>query len=188
MILLLAASVWFVVLVIACALRRANNAWRDVLAIGIIGAATAGFFWRLLFGNVWMPAGGGDLAQFLYPTYKFAAEWWRRGVIPLWNPYLFGGMPFVGDVQSGIFYPINLLTFLTSAPLAFRDMEFLSVLHFFIAGAGMYLFLRFGKLGIQNSKFVIRNSKFKPEERSTELRPLNYAQGEITNFEFRISI
>ncbi len=143
MILLLVAIVWLIALLIALARRRASAVWREVLAIGVIGAATAGFFWRLLAGQVWMPAGGGDLAQFLYPTYKFAAEWWRRGVIPLWNPYLFGGAPFVGDIQSGIFYPLNLLTFFLSAPLTFRDMEYLSVLHFFVAGAGMYVYLRF---------------------------------------------
>ncbi len=144
MILLLAASVWIIALLIASSRRTQSDAWRDVLALGILGAATAGFFWRLLFGNVWMPAGGGDLAQFLYPTYTFAAAWWRRGVIPLWNPHLFGGMSFVGDIQSGIFYPLNLITFFLTSPLTFRDMEFLSVLHFFIAGAAMYAFLRFG--------------------------------------------
>ncbi len=176
MILILAATVWLIVLFIALARRRVNDdAWRDAVAVGVIGAATAGFFWRLLSGSVWMPAGGGDLAQFLYPTYKFAAEWWRRGVIPLWNPYLFGGMPFVGDIQSGIFYPLNLLTFLISNPLTFRDMEFLSVLHFFIAGAGMYTFLRFGNWGDTNSKLGIQNLKLETEHR-------------ISNFEFRISI
>ncbi len=145
MILVIAAGIWLLALIIAFTRRRVNDdAWRDALAIGVIGAATAGFFWRLLFGDVWMPAGGGDLGQFLYPTYKFAAEWWLRGVVPLWNPYLFGGMPFVGDIQSGIFYPLNLLTFFVSNPLTFRDMEFLAVLHFFIAGAGMYAFLGFG--------------------------------------------
>lgn len=144
MILLLAASVWIIALLIALSRRTQSDAWRDILALGILGAATAGFFWRLLFGNVWMPAGGGDLAQFLYPTYTFAAAWWRRGVIPLWNPHLFGGMSFVGDIQSGIFYPLNLITFFLTSPLTFRDMEFLSVLHFFIAGAAMYALLRFG--------------------------------------------
>ncbi|HEX7593339.1 MAG TPA: YfhO family protein, partial [Anaerolineae bacterium] len=154
MILVIAAGIWLLALIVALARRRANDdAWRDLLAIGVIGVATAGFFWRLLFGDVWMPAGGGDLGQFLYPTYKFAAEWWLRGVIPLWNPYLFGGMPFVGDIQSGIFYPLNLLTFFVSNPLTFRDMEFLAVLHFFIAGAGMYGLLRLGdwRLEIRDS-------------------------------------
>lgn len=143
MILLLAAIVWLGAFILTYARRRARDAWRDVLAVGGIGAATAGFFWRLLAGQVWMPAGGGDLLHFLYPTYAFAAEWWRRGIIPLWNPHLFAGAPFVGDPQSGIFYPLNLLTFFISAPLTFRDLEFLAALHFFIAGAGMYGFLRF---------------------------------------------
>ncbi len=174
MILLLAAIVWLCAFGIALARRRANDAWRDVLAIGVLGAATAGFFWRLLAGQVWQPAGGGDLAQFLYPTYTFAAEWWRRGVMPLWNPYLFAGAPFVGDIQSGISYPLNLLTFLLSSPLTFRDMEYLSILHFFIAGAGMYAFLRFGRWRVQNSKFEIQNSM------ATEFR--------TSNFELRISI
>ncbi len=146
MILLIAAAVWM--LVLAVAWRRARHELvLDLLAIGLIGVATVLFFWRLLAGQVWIPAGGGDLAQFLFPTYSFAATWWRRGVVPLWNPYLFGGAPFVGDSQSGILYPLNLLTFLVSAPLSFRDMEFLAVLHFFIAGAGTYAFLRWGKLG-----------------------------------------
>src|SRR5512140_2474908 len=134
MILLLAVVVWLIGFGVALMRRRTSDAWRDLLSIGILGLATTGFFWQLLFAGMWMPAGGGDLAQFLYPTYKFAAEWWRRGVIPLWNPYLFGGMPFVGDIQSGIFYPLNLLTFFIASPLEFRDLELLSVLHFYIAG------------------------------------------------------
>ncbi len=145
MILVVALIVWLIALFVAVLRRRRSDAWRDLLAIGLIGAGTAGFFWRLLGGQIWMPAGGGDLAQFLYPTYSFAALWWRQGIIPLWNPYLFTGAPFVGDIQSGIFYPFNLLTFLLSDPLTFRDLEFLSVLHFFIAGAGMYAFLRWGR-------------------------------------------
>ncbi|MBI5651630.1 MAG: YfhO family protein [Chloroflexi bacterium] len=161
MILVVAASVWLIAFLIAITravtlseakglhftdkiLRSAqNDPVRDLIAIGLIGAATLGFFWRVIFGGAWMPAGGGDLAQFLFPTYSFAAEWLRHGVIPLWNPHLFGGMPFVGDIQSGIFYPLNLLTFFISSPLTFRDMELLSILHFLIAGAGMYLYLRF---------------------------------------------
>ncbi|MCI0475022.1 MAG: hypothetical protein L0Y55_02135, partial [Anaerolineales bacterium] len=176
MILLLAAIVWLCALGFALARRRTSDAWRDVLAIGGIGAATAGFFWRLLAGQVWLPAGGGDLAQFLYPTYAFAAEWWRRGVIPLWNPYLFAGAPFVGDPQSGIFYPLNLLTFFISVPLTFRDLEYLSVLHFFIAGAGMYAFLRFGRWQVEGSKFKVQSSNLEPRTLNFELsRPAAFA-------------
>ncbi len=189
MILILAAVLWLGAFAITWARRRTNAAWRDALAIGGIGAATAGFFWRLLAGQVWMPAGGGDLAQFLYPTYAFAAEWWRRGVIPLWNPHLFGGMPFVGDIQSGIFYPLNLFTFFLSAPLTFRDLELLAVLHHFIAGAGMYAFLRFGKWRAegksQKSKVKSQKSEAKSRESGIGNRKLEVGNWklEIGNWE-----
>ncbi|MFQ5858219.1 MAG: YfhO family protein [Anaerolineae bacterium] len=123
---------------------RVRRDWqRDVLAIGLLALLTAAFFWRLLFTvGVWMPAGGGDLAGFLYPTYHFTAESLKKGQIPLWNPYLYAGAPHVADIQSGVFYPINLLAFLLTGEVTYRLMELLSVLHFFVAGTAMYLFLR----------------------------------------------
>ncbi|MBI3740943.1 MAG: YfhO family protein, partial [Chloroflexi bacterium] len=69
----------------------------------------------------------------------------------LWNPYLFAGMPFVCDIQSGIFYPLNLLAFFLSDPFTLRDMEYLSVLHFAIAGIGMYAFLRWGEWKLEST-------------------------------------
>ena len=151
MILLAAAAFWLVVLICISIYPRLNSNTRraaqfDLLAVGALGVVTAGFFWRLLFTeNVWMPAGGGDLAGFLFPTYQFAAQWWTRGVIPLWNPYNFGGTPFVGDIQTALFYPLNLLTYVISNPLQYRDLEYLAVLHFFIAGVGMYALLRYSR-------------------------------------------
>lgn len=117
---------------------------RDALALGGIAIATLGFFWRILFTEgAWMPAGGGDLASFLYPIYRFSAESLRRGEIPLWNPYLYGGAPFAADIQSGVFYPVNLIFFFLKPELNYRAMEGLAIFHFFLAGAFMYLCLRY---------------------------------------------
>ena len=122
--------------------RWAEPYHRDVAALGVLGLAALGFFWRIIWGGSWMPADGGDLASFLYPTYHFAARSLRQGVIPLWNPHLYGGAPFVGDIQTGLFYPINWLAFFLARPLDYRAMEWLSIFHFWWAGAGMYIFLR----------------------------------------------
>lgn len=152
MILIAAAVLWLlVVLVVTLTPRLANEARRnaqyELAALGALGVLTAGFFWQILLTpTAYMPAGGGDLAGFLYPTYHFAQEWLTRGILPLWNPYIFGGTPFLADIQTALFYPPNLLTYLLSNPLQYRDLEHLSVLHFYIAGAGMYAFLRFGPL------------------------------------------
>ncbi|RME44956.1 MAG: hypothetical protein D6791_11945, partial [Chloroflexi bacterium] len=124
---------------------RVRSDWyRDLLAVGWLALLTAAFFWQVLFtSGVWMPAGGGDLAGFLYPTYHFAAESLRHGQIPLWNPYLYAGAPHVADIQSGVFYPVNLLAFALTRQVTYRLMELLSALHFFVAGVAMYLCLRF---------------------------------------------
>jgi hypothetical protein len=49
-------------------------------------------------------------------------EFWREevlaGRLPLWNPYIFGGTPFLGEPQSAVFYPLNLLLLLP-VPLDF---------------------------------------------------------------------
>lgn len=116
----------------------------DLLAIGILALATAGFFWRLLFSaNVWMPAGGGDLVSFLYPLYTFAAHSFQTGHVPLWNPYLYGGAPFAADNQSALFYPINLLLFSLWPSLSYRTMELSAVTHFYLAGCCAYFGLRY---------------------------------------------
>ncbi|MCL5959844.1 MAG: YfhO family protein, partial [Chloroflexi bacterium] len=121
---------------------------RDVTAVGILALSTAGFFWRVLLDkNVWVPAGGGDLASFLYPTYAFAANSLKQGILPLWNPYLYTGAPFAADIQSGLFYPINLIAFLLLPEISYQTMELLSIFHFFLAGAAMYFCLRFLKDG-----------------------------------------
>lgn len=152
MILVVAALVWTAAFLLVTFLPRFKGETRrgaqlDLAAFGALGILTTGFFWRLLFApNVWMPAGGGDLAGFLYPTYSFAQAWITRGILPLWNPYIFGGAPFVGDIQTALFYPPNLLTYFLSNPLTYRDLEYLSVLHFYIAGAGMYALLRYAPL------------------------------------------
>ena len=114
----------------------------DLLAIFLLALTCAGFYWRILFGGAWMPSGGGDLVSFLWPTYTFAARSLRSGVLPLWNPYLYSGMPFAADNQSGLFYPVNLLVFLLVPNLTYLAMELMSVLHVWWAGVGMYILLR----------------------------------------------
>ena len=123
-------------------MNRNSSRRLDALAILLLTLSCAGFYWRILFGGVWMPSGGGDLVSFLWPTYTFAARSLRSGVLPLWNPYLYSGMPFAADNQSGLFYPFNLLVFFLVPNLTYFVMELMSVLHVWWAGVGMYILLR----------------------------------------------
>jgi hypothetical protein len=117
---------------------------RELGAAALLLLAALGFFWRILFtAGAWKPAGGGDLASFLFPIYRFAAANLRAGSLPLWNPHLYGGAPFLADMQTGIFYPANLLLFLFIPDFSYRAMEWMVVLHVFLAGLFMYLCLRY---------------------------------------------
>jgi hypothetical protein len=124
--------------------RKRHPAILEFGATAILLAATLGFFWRILFTpDAWKPAGGGDLASFLFPIYRYAAASLRVGDLPLWNPHLYGGAPFLADMQTGLFYPPNLLLFLLAPSFAYKAMEWMAVAHVFLAGLTMYLCLRY---------------------------------------------
>lgn len=140
---LLAGATLYTVLALLHRQGRLAHDWhRDLLAIGAILGCVIAFYWPLLFTESWIPKGGGDLASFIYPIYTFAARWIRRGIVPLWNPHLYLGMPFVADNQSGLFYPINLLFFALVPELTYQAVELMSVFHVFLAGVLAYLLLR----------------------------------------------
>jgi len=121
---------------------RPRGIWKDVLAGGLLWLLVYGFFWRTLSGDVHQPADGGDLASFLYPTYRFAAAELAQGRLPLWNPTLYGGAPFIGDIQAGFLYPPNLLLFLLAPAFPYSVLQGLVTAHLFWAGLGMYVLLR----------------------------------------------
>jgi hypothetical protein len=73
------------------------------------------------------------------PRRVFLAEGIHSGRLPLWNPYVFGGTPFLADPQTRVFYPIELL--LAQMDPA-RAMGYDFAIHAFIAMLGMYLFLK----------------------------------------------
>ncbi len=75
-----------------------------------------------------------------YAFRHFAAESLREtGGFPLWNPYLFGGMPYVAGMHGDIFYPTFILRMLMPTDMA---MTWGFIVHEFLAGLFTYLFLR----------------------------------------------
>jgi hypothetical protein len=75
-----------------------------------------------------------------YAFREFAASTLRAtGHFPLWNPYLFGGMPYVAAMHGDIFYPTFLLRMLMPTDVA---MTWGFIIHLFLAGLFTYGFLR----------------------------------------------
>jgi hypothetical protein len=84
---------------------------------------------------------GYDLYTYFFPAKTFAAGALRRGELPLWNPDLFLGAPFLANVQMAVLYPPDLLFALLEFPPAVAISQWL---HLVIAGAGMYALCRWG--------------------------------------------
>lgn len=47
-----------------------------------------------------------------YPWRQMAVENLKSGILPLWNPYSFGGQPFLANFQSSVFQMNNIFFFL----------------------------------------------------------------------------
>ena len=56
-----------------------------------------------------------DPFYIFYPARRYLTESLRRGTLPLWNPYIFGGHPVLGDTNTPNYYPFNLLAALLLA-------------------------------------------------------------------------
>jgi hypothetical protein len=98
--------------------------------------------WRPLFAGeafFW----GTPLLQFV-PWQRLAAEMWRSGHLPLWNPLVGCGAPLAANYQTAAFYPLNALYLLLPAEAA---LTWTVALHLALAGWGMYRWGRSVKLG-----------------------------------------
>jgi hypothetical protein len=110
-------------------------------------------WWAALFYGVWVMALGfpalagkflaGEYSdQFIagYAFREFGASYLKAtGGFPQWNPYLFGGMPFVAAMHGDIFYPTFILRLLIPTDAA---MTWSFILHLFLAGLFAFRFLR----------------------------------------------
>src|SRR3989338_7460442 len=50
-----------------------------------------------------------DVLRLLYPDKEFSIRTFKNLEFPLWNPYNFAGNPHIASLQSGSFYPLNII-------------------------------------------------------------------------------
>lgn len=104
-------------------------------------AAGGAFFPVLFLGRAYF---ANDLLYFFGPHALFLREQLFRGSIPLWNPYVLGGQPFLADLQNLFFYPPQWFCLLLPFP---AGLGFFQAFHAWLAAFGMALFLQHHGLG-----------------------------------------
>src|SRR5260370_311021 len=75
----------------------------------------------------------------LHPDVLYGAAEIRAGRFPLWNPHVFGGVPFFANPQTALLFPLTALAYVLPPAVA---LTLLSVFKLSAAGAGLYEFLR----------------------------------------------
>jgi hypothetical protein len=112
--------------------------WQVIVILSVIVAV---FFRDILLGKSYF---WEDFVYQYYAFRNFAAVSLANGTLPLWNPYTFSGMPFQADIQTALFYIPNLILtiFVSGGKLYFLWVEVLIIVHFVLAGYGMFLFTR----------------------------------------------
>lgn len=115
------------------------------LALAVCIGAALLLLWPLLTGQILFGGARSDMFIAGYSFRGFGAEHFlETGAIPQWNPYLFGGLPYIGAMHGDIFYPTAWLRWIMPADLA---ITWGMVLHFVLAGWFMYRFCRALGLG-----------------------------------------
>ena len=115
-----------------------------LIALAVYVAVMLTLCWPIFQGQF---LGGTHSDQFSagYSFRLFGAEMFKStGHVPLWNPYLFGGLPFVGAMHGDIFYPTAWLRLIMPVGTA---MGVGFAVHIVLAGAFAYLLLRGLRLG-----------------------------------------
>ncbi len=81
----------------------------------------------------------GDLTYLQHPWRIFDSQELMTGRLPLWNPYLYFGMPQAAAMQDGLYYPASIIFDFFKFPAA---LFLFHILHYWLACFLCYLWIR----------------------------------------------
>ncbi len=143
---------------------RIRRLWPDLIAIGILVILPLALFWAVTIGprtllpfdnlftvEPWRSFASqlgvgaphnellSDLVLENYVWKQFIRESLADRQIPLWNPYLFSGLPFLAAGQHSALYPLSVIFY--ALPLA-KAYGWFTAMQLALAGLSMYIYAR----------------------------------------------
>jgi hypothetical protein len=112
--------------------------WKwDLIAWAGLAAAVLAVLWPLGLTN--RVLAGLDAFTYFEPYWAYRNAALSAGRMPLWNPYIFLGVPFLANLQAAVLYPLHW-------PLAWlpaeRALVWSALLHTWLAAGFAYTFAR----------------------------------------------
>ena len=109
------------------------------------------FYWKILLTHQFSLLTDSEFVNCGYAWYQFLVSSIRNGHLPLWDPYAYSGRSFVGEMQAGAYFPLNLILALApfnrSAVVSPQAYNAFFALAHFIAACFMFALVREFGLG-----------------------------------------
>jgi Bacterial membrane protein YfhO len=118
---------------------------RKTIPVLFLAAVMSLVFWKVIFHNEFTLLVGADMSSSYYPWFDVASYWLKRGVLLLWDPYVYAGKFNMGELQPGLYYPLNWVFMLLPSKTggaSLDGMQALIVLDYFLAALFTYLLAR----------------------------------------------
>lgn len=115
-----------------------NSPWFVPISFGVLALGVIYLFSEFLFSNL-MLHGSDMIPAGVFHRQMYIEFFNATGRVLQWNPYVFGGMPYVEAFHGDIFYPLSILKFFGSI---YRKFGFSIVLHVYLSGLFMYFTAR----------------------------------------------
>ena len=126
-----------------------SGAFRWFLLLTLLIAA---FFWKILFTSQYSMVISWEGTNQAYAWYSYSARTFQQGILPAWDPFTESGRNFLGETQTGVFYPLKLLLYFAPFDaegfLSERFFHQIYVLAHLLAAFFMFLCAR--ELGVRN--------------------------------------
>jgi hypothetical protein len=103
------------------------------LGLGAMAACLLGKY--LVTDETVLSSRGTDTFTYFIYSYALGFDELLKGHLTLWNPYVYGGQPFLGQFQTGLLYPVNWL--FMWLPIA-AALNWIVFAHVWLMGAGVY--------------------------------------------------
>jgi len=106
---------------------------KDILALAALALAVMLIYNQVLLTNR-VPA-SGDFLFYFTPYWDYLNEALQMGRLPLWNPFMYAGVPFQANPQAQVFYPLRWPFIIFPAE---KGILYFAALHAWFAGAFTY--------------------------------------------------
>ncbi|MBI1765516.1 MAG: YfhO family protein [Acidobacteria bacterium] len=115
--------------------NKPSDAWPRWLSATVFILAPLLYFFPAVLGQVTLAPGDG-WSQ-IFGIRVLIGQMLQQGMLPLWNPYIFAGMPLLASIQPGALYPPTWV-FAVFSPQAAMNLMVITTYHLALLGAYLY--------------------------------------------------